>query len=345
MNRKPRAFKAIWLLLALLVAAAACAPPSPAPPSPAPPPSGETIGSGFTPDTALLYPLAEPGPYYVGKRTFSFEDASRDNRRISIALSYPAVLPEGSTGDKLMAGANRAPDMSGAPYPLILTGANSGDYIFQSHLATHGFVMGVMRSPSVSEFGEFLVIDDTLDFLYALDQIASHPPEELVGVIDTDRVGISGFSADGDVALALSGVRVNPEFYLSQCALAPAMEPPWPEWWLEIICNLAEHWEALAVFFGDDVTASADGLWQPITDERIRAVVPMAPSGWWLYGEPGLAAADRPVLILWGTADDLSIYDAEAADFYDHLGTPKSTWFLLSAGPIACPSRTSRENA
>ncbi len=107
MNQKPKAFQAIWILLALLFASA-CGAPEAAPtaatplPTTAPQPPAEITGDGFTPDPALPFPLAEPGPYYVGKRTFSFEDASRDNRRISITLSYPAVLPEGSTGDKLI---------------------------------------------------------------------------------------------------------------------------------------------------------------------------------------------------------------------------------------------------
>ena len=237
-------------------------------------------------------------------------------------MFYPALLPEGSTGDKLQAGDNRDPDRSDAPYPLILTGADSGSYIFKSHLASHGFVMGIVRAPESSDFGGFLVIDMSRDLLYALDQIASNPPEGLEGVIDPDQVGVSGFSGDGDVALALSGVRVNPEFYLSQCEQAPAMEPPLPEWWIEIICSLAEHWDALVSYVGQEITTSTDGLWQAMTDERIRAVVPMAPSGWWLYGEQGLGSADRPVLILWGTADDLALYEAEAAHFFDHLGTP-----------------------
>ena len=68
------------------------------------------------------FPLSEPGPYYTGKRTYTFEDASRDGREIGVTVIYPAVLPEGSTGDKLQAGANRDPALNGAPYPLILRG-------------------------------------------------------------------------------------------------------------------------------------------------------------------------------------------------------------------------------
>jgi predicted dienelactone hydrolase len=62
-----------------------------------------------------------------------------------------------------------------------------------------------------------------------------------------------------------------------------------------------------------------------MTDRRIKAVLPMAPEGAWLLGERGLAAANRPVLIIAAEKDDLNIYDLEAAFIYDHLGlTDKS---------------------
>jgi len=40
-----------------------------------------------------------------------------------------------------------------------------------------------------------------------------------------------------------------------------------------------------------------------------------------LFGERGLAVADRPTLIIGATLDDINIYDVEAAYIYEHLGT------------------------
>ena len=54
---------------------------------------------------------------------------------------------------------------------------------------------------------------------------------------------------------------------------------------------------------GDKIATSENGLWQPLTDGRILAVMPMALSGTWLYGERGLASADRPVLVISPTED------------------------------------------
>jgi predicted dienelactone hydrolase len=56
-----------------------------------------------------------------------------------------------------------------------------------------------------------------------------------------------------------------------------------------------------------------------MTDERIRAVMPMAGEGWWLFGERGLAAVDRPTLMIVATHDELY---RENALIFEHLGTP-----------------------
>ena len=67
------------------------------------------------------------------------------------------------------------------------------------------------------------------------------------------------------------------------------------------------------------ITDSEDGLWQPITDARIRAVMPLAGEGWLLFGDRGLAAVNRPTLLLVATQDELY---AEIALIYELLGTP-----------------------
>lgn len=320
-----------WILVS-------CGTPTAAPPMAAPtpvPPTATVLTTTWAPNaeitqTLLPFPLSEPGPYYAGKRTFVFADADRDNRRVGITVVYPAVQPEGSTGSQLLVGTNRDPDLSGAPYPLIITGPDSADYWFKTHLASHGFVMAVVRYPGpIGDNLDLWVIDHPRDILFALDQIASSPLEGLDGVIDADRVGVVGYSAEGADAFAVSGVRVDPEFYLSRCREAPAMEPALPELWelyIEITCNLAQRWDEFAAHAGEGITASDDGLWQQLTDERIRAVMATGPA--WLYGERGLAAVDRPVFVISPTEDEIVPYDIEVAYVFEHLGTPER--FLVS---------------
>jgi predicted dienelactone hydrolase len=244
---------------------------------------------------------------------------------------YPAVLPEGSKGTKLLAGTNRDPDLSGAPYPLILTERDSGDMIFQAHFASHGFAMAIVRPPQpIVDVGIGGIVDIARDFLFALDQIASNPMEGLEGVIDSEHVGVTGHSWGGANSLALSGVRIDPESYLSFCAeQAPAMqaEVSWGAY-TEYSCSLAEKWDEFAAYVEPEMTASEDGLWQPATDQRIRAVLPIAPDGAWLYGERGLAMADRPMLIIAPTDDEYTPYEIETAYIFEHVGSPER--FMVS---------------
>jgi len=266
------------------------------------------------------FPLSEPGPYPTGiRRMITFEDASRGGREVNLTVWYPALPTEGATSSGPASDA--APDLSGAPYPLILSSSKVG-YIFAPHLASYGFVVaGVNGGDSSNRWGAWL-IDYPLDILFALDQIATQPLDGLEGVIDANHAGAMGYSFDGYNALAVSGARVDPEFYLGQCANAATMQPAPPAWWIEYICAMAGGWEQFATHAGEALTTSDDRLWQPMTDERIRAVMPMAPEGSWLFGERGLAAADRPTLIIGATADDINIYSLEAAWTFEHLGDP-----------------------
>jgi predicted dienelactone hydrolase len=48
----------------------------------------------------------------------------------------------------------------------------------------------------------------------------------------------------------------------------------------------------------------------------------MAAAGTWLYGERGLAAADRPALMIAATEDEFIPYSLETAFIFEHLGAP-----------------------
>jgi predicted dienelactone hydrolase len=162
------------------------------------------------------------------------------------------------------------------------------------------------------------MIDQPLDILFALDQVASNSPQGLEGMIDAEHAGAIGYSFDGYNALALSGARIDPAQYLAQCPNPDATTEAILSSMSAFSCVPAGAWYEFAAHAGEAITASEDGLWQPMTDERIRAVMPMAGEGWWLFGEKGLAAVDRPMLILVGTQDELY---AENALIFEHLGT------------------------
>jgi predicted dienelactone hydrolase len=149
--------------------------------------------------------------------------------------------------------------------------------------------------------------------------------EGLEGMIDAEHVGMMGYSFDGYNSLAMSGARVDPEYYLSSCADAVNFQPPLPDWAIKLYCAPATRWAEFSENAGASLTTSNDGLWQPMTDKRVRAVIPMAPEGAMLFGERGLAAVDRPTLILVGTADTGCDYNREAVAIFKQIGTSNKT--------------------
>lgn len=268
----------------------------------------------------VSFPFSEKGPYDFGTRqNYEFVDSSRGDLGISLTVWYPAILPDDAPPSDYNFDA--LPDTSGAPYPLVLSSSKVGS-IFGPHLASYGFVVvGVNAMDSSPSWGKWL-INHPLNILFALDQVAASPLSGLEGMVDPSHAGAMGYSFDGYNALALSGARVDPEFYLAQCANAAAMNPAPPEWWIKYNCDMSAGWDEFAALAGASITASEDGLWQPMTDERILAVMPMAPEGAWLFGERGLAAVDRPTLIIGATKDDINLYDREASYIFEHIGTP-----------------------
>ena len=157
------------------------------------------------------YPLSEPGPYQVGVRPLATTDPNRGDRPVDITVRYPAVRQAADSGLEAA-----APDPSGAPYPLILSSTKVGD-LFAEHLVSHGFAWAGVDNINSYDSMNAEMIDQPLDILFALDQVASNPPEGLEGLIDTDRAGAIGYSFDGYNALALSGARIDPEYYRAQC--------------------------------------------------------------------------------------------------------------------------------
>jgi len=327
-----KTIKSIGVLGIVLLILGACGPSTTNLPSETATVSSATAALPTTPTSTIVpietrepppFPFSERGPYWTGNRVYTFIDESRDGRRIEVQIYYPALKEANEQGGTITR--NATADMSGAPYPLILTDNTSGNVIFRSHLASYGFVMALVNSPDSYAKVDFQVMDHPLDFLFALDQIGLDSLEGLEGVIDANNTGVSGFSGGGWMSMALSGVRIDPEYYLSFCENAPTMEPKLSAWYIDFYCNLARKWEAFALRVAPEIKDSEDGLWQPVTDERIRAIMPMAPDGAILYGDQGLAAMDLPTLIIAPVDDQYTPYDFETVFIYEQLGTAEKS--------------------
>lgn len=274
------------------------------------------------------YPLGEAGIYTVGYTQLSALDESRDGREISLTFWYPAVKSEEEGSGSRPEVKEALPDASGAPYPVILSSTKTAR-ILAHHVVPYGFVW--VSVDNIDYWMEYnaQMVNQPRDLLFALEQAASNPPELLDGIIDASRAGVTGYSFDGYNAWALSGARIDPDFYRSQCAnpalVDPALAEGLEEWGY---CALAEagKWETFAVAAGDFSAAGSDGLWQPFSDPRIQAAMPMAGDGWLVFGERGLAAVQMPILTLVASEDEL--YGEEAL-IYNHLGSADKTFITF----------------
>jgi hypothetical protein len=254
--------------------------------------------------TPPVLPLSMPGSYAVGKRRIDLVDPDRENRKVSITLWYPSVRPDGAEESVLLSGADHEPDRSGAPYPLLISSTEMAQTM-AAYLVSRGFVWASVNGiHSYAHMREELY-SQPLDILFALDQAASGTLTGLDGMVDGDNVGAIGYSFDGYNTLAMSGARVDPAYYLEQCADYEHSSELYGNELSAFDCEPAQDWAAFSSLIPSRITSSTDVLWQPMTDERIRAVMPMACEGLWLFGERGLAEMDKPTMFLAGTEDDL----------------------------------------
>ena len=141
-------------------------------------------------------------------------------------------------------------------------------------------------------------------------------------MIDTERAGAIGYSFDGYNTLAMSGARIDPSYYLRQCPDPDPITAKILTGLSAFDCGPAANWDSFIVEIPGRITTSEDGLWLPMSDRRVLAVMPMAPEGWWLFGERGLAAIDRPMLMIAATED--SLYQEDVLIF-EHVGVAEKT--------------------
>ncbi|NDJ77128.1 MAG: hypothetical protein GYB65_12810 [Chloroflexi bacterium] len=268
--------------------------------------------TGLRPD-APLYGVR--GPHAVGLMVL---ESGYDDYMANVMVWYPTVDAETDYTYELRyetfppmdvfghAALDGVPNVDQGPYPLIVyspaaSGAPAFWAYYLEHLASYGFV--VITSDMEDNLGVFPGDYDTNShrFLISRPQDASRLIDfaevlaaddgALAGVIDLERVGISGMSRGGTASLAVTGAQLDLNNYAALCA-----EMPDDPGCADILGNL----DAMVELAGLD--AVPEGVWPSMADPRVDvavAVVPASP----IFGPEGEAQMDKPVLVIAAEAD------------------------------------------
>ncbi|THH37348.1 dienelactone hydrolase [Aliishimia ponticola] len=280
--------------------------------------------------------LAAHGDYPVGVRTLELSDPGRIDvlnvtddaiptydRPLTVELWYPAaagttpgttydtVIRDGQTATQLQGMATRdAAPASGETFPVIvISHGYPGNRYLMSHLgenlASKGYVT-VSIDHTDSTYSDQTVFGSTLlnrphDQRFVLDQMGD--PEvigaDLAAITDATTAGLIGYSMGGYGALIYGGAGVT----------KASTEYTWgtPRGLLE--ANMA----------GTESHAK-------LTDDpRLKAVIAIGPwgrnTGFW--DAEGMKGFSRPLMLIAGSVDDVSIYNAMRMIFDETSGTTR----------------------
>lgn len=359
MTTKP-IFSVVSLLLAVVFLLSACQL------APLPPPVAEpTIAAVPAEKPAAAQPgglrfdapeYAIDGPYAVGVRHFHIQAAKDNERPLNLTVWYPALNPNGIDaaityemtvdpgitppwGVQGHALRDAAPDVSGGPYPLVIyshghTSFSQDFAYFVEHLTSHGFVVLAVdhQDNPTTTFGqkawqtEYQRPDEVRRQIVFADSLtAANGP--LAGMIDTERVGVAGFSLGGGTALATGGARLDLDNFRSLCESGSPEIETWP---LAADCvNVLDNEEELAALAGLDEVPQ--GLWPDWSDERVDAVVALGPAVV-MFGNAGIQSIDTPTMLMIGSVDFIAGPLYEKYSPYQNLEVGRKVEVVFDSG-------------
>jgi predicted dienelactone hydrolase len=278
-------------------------------------------------------PYALHGPYWVGTRDFVIEDQGRS---LPVTVWYPALNPEGKpeeitytydfpppmpvTGHALL---DAPADGDHGPYPLVVFSHGLWTYrlvslYYTEHLASYGFVVIApdhvgdtwkdTNGPSWQAFFILRPLDITrvIDYAGALTASGGAMP----GLIDMDRVAVTGHSFGGFTALAAApGAQLDLRPLRALCDSGQDVLN---------LCKDPPSLDELAALAGLD--SVPDGPWPSLGDPRVDTIVALAPADVRLtFGSEGLSRVIIPALVMSGSKD--TVIDGDYLRAYRGLGS------------------------
>ncbi|MEB3355659.1 MAG: alpha/beta hydrolase [Synechococcales bacterium] len=263
-----------------------------------------------TTDPPLEFPIdpAQPGAFPVAMQTLQLHDAQRD-RTFAVDLYTPDTA---SLEDRPV-----------SSVIVISNGLGARRDRFDEvalHLASYGFAVAMPDHPGsdrqrLQEFYQGLHVENfdaaeyvnrPRDITFLLDELERLDQQEWGDRLDTNRVGIFGYSFGGTTALALGGARMDVSHLQQDCDTRSA------------IFNISLLYQCRAL----DLAADGVDLSASFKDERVRAVFVFVPFGRSLYGPQGLSSVDVPVFWEATNQDILTPLVIEQLPSFNWLTTP-----------------------
>ena len=218
-----------------------------------------------------------------------------------------------------------APDTAQGPYPLVLytpglAGFRQQSAFLTEHMASYGFVV-ISPDPRGETFEEFWAgaatrpLDINVMIAYA-DKLTA-AGGDLAGLINMEKIGLTGHSSGGWGALIGAGAQMH----LGWCAANPDIVAQTEQ---SNCTQFVSHQQDIATMLG--LTSPPTEMWPAMNDPRVAVVVAMAPDGdIWGAEYEGVAALKVPALILGGSADTVNVPERTTDPIYQHLGSAKKS--------------------
>ena len=225
-----------------------------------------------------------------------------------------------------------APDTAHGPYPLVVYSPGLGasplnDMNWLGPIASHRFVIlsSLPRGETIVNFwaGAATRPQDIRRLIEYAGMLTA-PGGRLAGLIDTERIGVVGHSSGGWSTLMAGGAQMD----LGWCAAHPDIVAKLP---ISNCPQFVPHQQEIAAMLG--LKSAPAGMWPPMSDPRVDAVIAISPDGdIWGAEYGGVAGVKAPTLIMAGSADTMNVPELCAYPIYEHLGSTKKTLAVFEQG-------------